>query len=265
MPDLNHIHDVAVRAGKSAAELILFALDKPRIPDYKGKTDLVTKTDKESEELICAIIHAEFPIHGILTEESGSFFPNADYQWIIDPLDGTTNFVHGYPSFAVSIGVFHKSKPLVGIVLELPSNRLFSGIRAKGATCNGDSIQVSEVTALNNSLLVTGFGYEHDEKWKANMRLFQKLTDLTQGVRRLGAASVDLCHVAMGIVDGFWEFDLHPWDTAAGMLILTEAGGTVTQMDGKKFSNYDDNILATNGALHPDLEAYTSQELGTLN
>jgi len=119
MPDLNHIHDVAVRAGKSASELILFALDKPRIPDYKGKTDLVTKTDKESEELICEIIHAEFPKHGILTEESGSFFPNADYQWIIDPLDGTTNFVHGYPSFAVSIGVFHKSKPLVGIVLEL--------------------------------------------------------------------------------------------------------------------------------------------------
>ena len=263
MPDLNHIHDVAVRAGKSAAELILSALDKPRVPDYKGKTDLLTKTDKESEQLICDIIHKEFPKHGILAEESGSSFPNADYQWIVDPLDGTTNFVHGYPSFAVSIGVLYQGRPIVGVVLELPSNRLFSAIRGKGATCNGDSIQVSEVTALNNSLLVTGFGYEHDEKWKANMRLFQKLTDLTQGVRRLGAASVDLCHVAMGIVDGFWEFDLHPWDTAAGMLILTEAGGTVTRMDGKPFSIYDDNILATNGALHTFLEAYTSQELRT--
>ncbi len=264
MPDLNHIHDVAVRAGKSAAELILFALDKPRIPDYKGKTDLVTKTDKESEELICAIIHKEFPKHGILAEESGSSLPDADYQWIVDPLDGTTNFVHNYPAFAVSIGVFHKNKPIVGIVLELPANRLFSAVEGQGATCNGDSMRVSEVTALNNALLVTGFGYEHGEKWKENMRLFQKLTDVTQGVRRLGAASVDLSHVALGIVDGFWEFDLHPWNIAAGMLILTEAGGTVTRMDGKPFSIYDDNILATNGALHPPLEAYTSEELRTL-
>jgi len=264
VPDLNHIHDVAVRAGKSAADLILSALDKPRIPDYKGKTDLVTITDKESEQLICDIIHEEFPKHGILAEESGSSSPDADYQWIIDPLDGTTNFVHGYPSFAVSIGVLYQGRPIVGVVLELPSNRLFSALRGKGANCNGDSIRVSEVTALNNSLLVTGFGYEHGEKWKANMKLFQKLTDLTQGVRRLGAASVDLCHVALGIVDGFWEFDLHPWDTAAGILILTEAGGNVTQMDGKQFSIYEDNILATNGALHPPLEAYTSQVLRML-
>jgi len=264
MPDLNHIHDVAVRAGKSAAELILFALDKPRIPDYKGKTDLVTKTDKESEELICSIIHAEFPKHGILTEESGPSFPDADYQWIIDPLDGTTNFVHGYPSFAVSIGVFYKSKPLVGIVLELPAKRLFTALKGQGVTCDGSPINVSNVSSLSDSLLVTGFGYDHNDKWKTNMRLFQILTDKTQGVRRLGAASVDLCHVAMGMVDGFWEFDLHPWDTAAGMLILTEAGGTVTQMDGKPFSIYDDNILATNGALHSALEAYTSQELRTL-
>ena len=263
MPDLNHIHDVAIRAGKSAAELILFALDKPRIPDYKGKTDLVTKTDKESEELICSIIHAEFPKHGILTEESGPSFPDADYQWVIDPLDGTTNFVHGYPSFAVSIGVFYKSKPLVGIVLELPAKRLFTALKGQGATCDGSPINVSNVSSLIDSLLVTGFGYDHNDKWKTNMRLFQILTDKTQGVRRLGAASVDLCHVAMGIVDGFWEFDLHPWDTAAGMLILTEAGGTVTRMDGKPFSIYDDNILATNGALHPPLEAYTSQELRT--
>ena len=228
MSDLNHIHDVAVRAGKSAAELILSALDKPRVPDYKGKTNLVTKTDKESEELICAIIHAEFPKHGILAEESGSSFPNADYQWIDDPLDGKTKLVHGYPSFAVSIGVLYQGRPIVGVVLELPSNRLFSSIRGKGATCNGDSIQVSDVSSLSDSLLVTGFGYDHNDKWKTNMRLFQILTDKTQGVRRLGAASVDLCHVAMGMVDGFWEFDLHPWDTAAGMLILTEDGGTVT-------------------------------------
>ena len=264
MPDLNHIHDVAVRAGKSAGELILFALDKPRIPDYKGKTDLVTKTDKESEELICSIIHAEFPKHGILTEESGPSFPNADYQWIIDPLDGTTNFVHGYPSFAVSIGVFYKSKPLVGIVLELPAKRLFTALKRQGATCDGSLINVSNVSSLIDSLLVTGFGYEHNDKWKTNMKLFQILTDKTQGVRRLGAASVDLCHVAMGIVDGFWEFDLHPWDTAAGYLILTEAGGTLTRIDGKPFSIHDDNILATNGPLHPSLEAYTSQELRAL-
>ncbi len=264
MLDLNHIHDVAVQCGMSAGKLILSALDTPRVPDYKGKTDLVTKTDKESEQLICGLIHEEFPMHGILAEESGSSLPDADYQWIVDPLDGTTNFVHNYPAFAVSIGVFHKNKPIVGIVLELPANRLFSAVEGQGATCNGDSIRVSEVTALNNALLVTGFGYEHGEKWKENMRLFQKLTDVTQGVRRLGAASVDLCHVALGIVDGFWEFDLHPWDTAAGILILVEAGGKVTGMDGKPFSIYDDNILATNGSLHPTLEAYTADSIRTL-
>ena len=261
MPDLNHIHDVVVCAAKSAAELILSALDKPRVPHYKSKTDLVTKTDKESEQLICNIIHGEFPEHGILAEETGSSFSNTDYQWIIDPLDGTTNFVHGYPSFAVSIGVFHKNEPLVGAVLELPVNRLFSAVKGQGATCDGIQINVSKVSSLDQSLLVTGFGYEHGEKWKTNMRLFQKLTDLTQGVRRLGAASVDLCHTAIGIIDGFWEFDLHPWDTAAGYLILTEAGGRVTRMDGNPFSVFEKTILATNGILHNQLESIIADEL----
>ena len=250
MPDLNHIHNVVVCAAKSAAELILSALDKPRVPDYKSKTDLVTKTDKESEQLICDIIHEEFPEHGILAEETGSSFSNTDYQWIIDPLDGTTNFVHGYPSFAVSIGVFHKNKPIVGVVLELPVYRLFSAVKGQGATCDGIQINVSKVSSLEQSLLVTGFGYEHGEKWRSNMRLFQKLTDLTQGVRRLGAASVDLCHTAIGIVDGFWEFDLHPWDTAAGFIIAREAGAIVTQMDGSDYSIYNNNILVTNPILH---------------
>ena len=256
--------DIAETVAKSAAKKLLQKVESLKQVDCDFSRDVKVKADKFLDEIIRKQLEqkTDFPI---ISEETVDSQKMGDgYQWIVDPLDGTTNFVHNYPAFAVSIGVFHKNKPIVGIVLELPANRLFSAVEGQGAACNGDSIRVSEVTALNNALLVTGFGYEHGEKWKENMRLFQKLTDVTQGVRRLGAASVDLCHVALGIVDGFWEFDLHPWDTASGILILVEAGGKVTGMDGKPFSIYDDNILATNGSLHPTLEAYTADSIRTL-
>ena len=248
--DIHHIHDVAVQAAKTAAELILSDSDKQKSVNYKGRTDLVTHTDKKSEQLICTIINESFPDHGILAEESKPHLPNANYQWIIDPLDGTTNFVHNYPSFAVSIGVHYKKSPVVGCVIEISSNNIFTAIKKEGAFCNNNLITVSSEKDLQKSLLVTGFGYKHGDKWKANMNLFKSFTDITQGVRRLGAASVDLCHVACGNVDGFWEFDLHPWDTAAGIMIVLEAGGIITQMDGKGYDIFQNQILASNGQIH---------------
>lgn len=255
--NLNHILDVAVSAAEKAAEIILTALETPRVADFKGKTDLVTKTDEESEQLICQIINSEFPDHGIMAEESGSTLQDSTIQWIIDPLDGTTNFVHGFPSFAVSIAVYVNNEAVVSCVIELPVNRVFTAIKGQGTFCNDSLVQVSKVNKLGQSLLVTGFGYEHGELWERNMKLFKHFTHLSQGVRRLGAAAVDFCHVASGQVDGFWEYDLHPWDTAAGILIVEEAGGKVSKMDGSPYSIYDNEILATNGLIHP----YMSEQI----
>ena len=191
-----------------------------------------------------------FPDHGFLAEESGSSLPEAEYRWIIDPLDGTTNFVHDYPSFGVSIGILKNEEPIVACVVELPVRNIYTAIKGQGAFCNNVAISVSDVDDLEKSLYVTGFGYEHGERWERNMILFKRFTVIGQGVRRLGAAAVDLCHIASGKVDGFWEFDLHPWDTAAGILIVKEAGGMVTNMDGSTYSIFNNEILATNGLIH---------------
>lgn len=250
---LNRILDLAVTAAKGAADIILSASDQPKVVDHKGINDLVTQTDKESEQYICQVINDEFPDHGILAEESGSTLPNADFQWFIDPLDGTTNFVHDYPSFAVSIGVHQNNKPIAGCVIELPANHVYTAIKGEGAFCDDNNISVSTIKELEKSLLVTGFGYQHGERWERNMVLFKRFTDICQGVRRLGAAAVDLCHIASGKVDGFWEFDLHPWDSAAGILIVSEAGGKISKMDGFEYSIYDKEILVSNGLLHDQM------------
>ncbi|KAJ9564902.1 hypothetical protein OSB04_000868 [Centaurea solstitialis] len=179
-------------------------------------------------------------------EEGGVIGDSAsDYLWCIDPLDGTTNFAHGYPSFAVSVGVLFRGKPAAAAVFLLSKWLLmyFSG----GAFCNGQKIHVER------SLLVTGFGYEHDNPWATNMALFKEFTDISRGVRRLGAAAVDMCHVALGIVEAYWEYRLKPWDMAAGVLIVEEAGGTVSRMDGGKFTVFDRSLLVSNGILHAKL------------
>lgn len=251
---MSHTNDdylnIAVEAALAASQLIMDSQNYPQGTSYKGKTDLVTKTDLASEKLIKLILLSYFPSHSILAEESGHTHRKSDYEWIIDPLDGTTNFVHGYPSFAVSIALFYQNTPLVGVVLEMPNMRLYTAIKNKGAWCEGSPINCSKTSTLDKSLLVTGFGYEHGSLWEKNMNLFKQFTDMTQGVRRLGAASVDLCHVASGKVDGFWEYDLKPWDTAAGLIIATESGCKVTKLSGDAYSIYDNNILVTNGAIH---------------
>ena len=261
---INTIFQTANNAIEKATQIILEAHNLPKITEYKGRTDLVTKTDRQSEKLIISEIKKVFPKHGIIAEESDRINAESEYQWIIDPLDGTTNFVHGYPSFGISIGVMHNDKVICGIVKELPTNLTYSAISGEGAFCDGKQIYVSDVDSLDQSLLVTGFGYEHDEKWATNIELFKQLTDTTQGVRRLGAAAIDLCHVAYGKVDGYWEFDIQPWDISAGTLIVQEAGGKVTKMDGNIYSIHNPQILATNGKIHSEMLTITKPAIEIL-
>jgi len=261
----NQISDVAKQAAESSAQIILKALSKPKDIIFKGKSDLMTQTDYESELNIKSIIYDNFPKHKILGEETGSTESDSSFLWVVDPLDGTTNFVHNYPSFAVSIGVLHNYKPIVGIVVELPVNNFYSAILNEGSFCNDKNIKVSKTSKLSSSLLVTGFGYDHGDIWETNMHLFKHFTDITQGVRRLGAASVDLCHVASGKVDGFWEFDLQPWDTAAGLLIITEAGGKISKTDGKPYSIFDNQILGSNNTLHSSLVNEIEKSVSEVN
>ena len=249
----NDLLNVAVEAALAASNIIMEASSKPKVMEYKGITDLVTDTDIKSERVIKSVIRSFYANHTILAEESGKDKISSDYLWIIDPLDGTTNFVHGYPSFGVSIALFYKDNPLIAAIVEMPNIRLYTAIQGKGAWCEGQKITCSKIKKIEQSLFVTGFGYEHGENWKKNMNLFQRMTDVSQGVRRLGAASIDICHIAKGLAEGFWEYDLKPWDTAAGILIAKESGCKITDLLGNPFDIYNDSILITNGLIHDEM------------
>ncbi|XP_060674057.1 phosphatase IMPL1, chloroplastic isoform X1 [Ziziphus jujuba] len=264
---------VAETAASTGAQVVMDAVNKPQSITYKGLTDLVTDTDKMSEAAILEVVRNNFGDHLVLGEEGGIIGEtSSDYLWCIDPLDGTTNFAHCYPSFAVSVGVLFRGKPAAASVVEFVggpmcwNTRTFSATAGGGAFCNGQKVHVSQTHQVEQSLLVTGFGYEHDDAWATNMELFKEFTDisrvlideiyfflLSHGVRRLGAAAVDMCHVALGIVEAYWEYRLKPWDMAAGVLIVEEAGGAVTCMDGGKFCVFDRSVLVSNGVLHDKL------------
>lgn len=252
--------EVVETAAKTGAEVVMDAVNKPRNITYKGLTDLVTDTDKMSEAAILEVVKRNFGDHLILGEEGGIIGDTAsDYLWCIDPLDGTTNFAHCYPSFAVSVGVLFRGNPAAAAVVEFVggpmcwNTRLFSATAGGGAFCNGQKIHPSQTDRVEQSLLVTGFGYEHDDAWITNIELFKEFTDISRGVRRLGAAAVDMCHVALGVAEAYWEYRLKPWDMAAGVLIVEEAGGAVTRMDGGKFCVFDRSVLVSNGAIHAKL------------
>lgn len=216
--------------------------------------DLVTAADQSSEAIILKMLYRHFPEHGILAEESGKLGnQESRYTWAIDPLDGTTNYAHNYPLYAVSIGLMIDGIPQVGVVYNPASNQLFRAARGLGATCNRIPIQVSQTKELNKSLLVTGFAYDRRETTDNNYAEFCHLTHLTQGVRRSGSASLDLATVACGSLDGYWERGLSPWDVAAGIVILEEAGGRVTAYDRTSLVLSSGRILATNGLIHDSL------------
>ncbi|CAH8384371.1 unnamed protein product [Eruca vesicaria subsp. sativa] len=256
----SHLLQVVEAAAKTGAEVVMEAVNKPRNITYKGLSDLVTDTDKASEAAILEVVKKNFSDHLILGEEGGIIGDtSSDYLWCIDPLDGTTNFAHGYPSFAVSVGILYRGNPAAAAVVEFVggpmcwNTRTFSATAGGGALCNGQKIHVSNTDAVERALLITGFGYEHDDAWSTNMELFKEFTDVSRGVRRLGAAAVDMCHVALGIAESYWEYRLKPWDMAAGVLIVEEAGGAVTRMDGGKFNVFDRSVLVSNGVLHSKL------------
>ena len=245
---------VAKAAARDASDLILNASQIDRKTSNKSSVaDLVTQTDKNAEQVIKDDILAKFPDHSILAEESGETTSSSEYLWVIDPLDGTTNFVHGLSPYCVSIALLKNDKPLLSVISELPAENLYWAVKGYGAFCNGDKISVSSRKTISDSLLITGFNYQHDSKWETNMKLFKTFTKISHGVRRMGSAAADLCYIASGKSDAFWEIGLYPWDSAAGILLVEEAGGKVTQMNGKPYTIFDEQILATNNLIHDEM------------
>jgi myo-inositol-1(or 4)-monophosphatase len=215
---------------------------------------LVTAADKASEEAILEVLGRHVPAHGILAEESGALGnTSSEYLWAIDPLDGTTNYAHQYPFFAASVGLLIEGVPQVGAIFDPFHNELFRAARGQGATRNRRPIQVSQTAELGKSLLVTGFAYDRRETADNNYAEFCHLTHLTRGVRRSGSASLDLAYVACGRLDGYWERGLSPWDVAAGVVLVEEAGGRVTAYDCSPLQIRSGRVLATNGHLHDRL------------
>lgn len=244
-----------LKAAKKSADVLLSHFGKISRIKKKGAIDLVTIADTESEKVIIDTILKDFPNHSILAEESGQSNNQSDYRWIIDPLDGTTNYAHGLGIYAVSIAFAIKDQIQVGIVYNPTSGELFSAVKGQGALLNDIPIKTSDAHMLSDCLLVTGFPYNFKKIFKPLMSRFKNCLNEAQGIRRLGSAALDLCFVACGRFDGFWEQNLNPWDTAAGTLILEESGGKVTDFSNNTFNVDMDEILATNGGVHEQLIA----------
>ncbi|HZH35253.1 MAG TPA: inositol monophosphatase family protein [Pyrinomonadaceae bacterium] len=242
----------AANTAREAGRILLEKFGRVLKTSYKGDKNIVTEADLASEEYILGQIRTHFPRHAILAEEAGAVViegGESEWRWVIDPLDGTTNFSHGYPCFCVSIGLEKDGKPEIGVIYDPTRDEMFSAERGNGATLNGRKIQASSVETLDNALLVTGFPYDV-RKRERFVEQFSKFVLNAQAVRRDGSAALDLAYVACGRFEGFWEEGLSPWDTAAGSLIVQEAGGRVSQFDGSNFDIYRPQILATNGLIH---------------
>ena len=217
---------------------------------FKGEVDLVTQFDRSAQKKIVDALTRQYPDYGILSEEGINAGADRPARWIVDPLDGTTNFTHGLPIWAISIGLEVQGEVLLGAVYDPNRSEIFSAVRDCGARLNRKKIHVSRTRRLDNSLLVTGFPYDIRRSDENNLRQFGAFAVRSRAVRRLGSAALDLCYTACGRFDGYWEMKLSPWDQAAGSLIVREAGGRITDFDGKYFDIYGDQVLATNGLIH---------------
>lgn len=243
--------DVATEAALAGGAIVQSYAGKAEVQEKGRIGDLVTVADRAAEAEVLAVIQRHFPDHAILAEESGQGgAAQSEFLWAIDPLDGTTNYAHQYPCYAVSVGLLIQGTPSVGVVYDPVRQELFRAAHGLGATLNRQPIQVSQTTELRQSLLVTGFAYDRRETEDNNYAEFCTLTHLTQGVRRAGSASLDLAYVACGRLDGYWERGLSPWDVAAGVVIVEEAAGKVTAYDQSPFVIESGRVLATNGHLH---------------
>jgi myo-inositol-1(or 4)-monophosphatase len=252
---MNPFLEIAIEAAREAGTVLRAEFDRPKQISYKGEVDLVTESDKRSEALIVSKIRNHFPQHDIVAEEgSRGAGAGARYCWHIDPLDGTTNFAHSYPCFAVSIGLVEDGEPIVGVVLNPLTEELFTATSGQGAFLGHKRIHVSPIDKLAHSLVSTGFP-THQRASNRNIYYYWEFTMRSHGVRRDGSAALDLCSVACGRFDGFWEFGLNSWDSAAGMLIIKEAGGMVTDLEGRPYRPGDRSILATNARIHAEMQA----------
>jgi myo-inositol-1(or 4)-monophosphatase len=229
--------NIAVGAARRAGEVIVRSLDRvgALAVSEKGRNDFVSEVDRAAEQVLIAAIRKAYPAHGFLAEESGTQAGD-DYTWVIDPLDGTTNFLHGFPQFAVSVACRHRGRAEVAVVLDPMRAELFTAERGAGAQLDGRRVRVSQRAGLDGALVGTGFPYRENKKWmKPYLAMLERVMDATAGVRRPGSASLDLAYVAAGRLDGFWEVGLSPWDTAAGNLLITEAGGRVGNFTGGEY------------------------------
>jgi myo-inositol-1(or 4)-monophosphatase len=241
---------------REAGGLLLGYFEQKLKIEYKGDADLVTVADRASEALIRERISTQFPSHDVLGEEQGLSDQGSEYRWYVDPLDGTTNFAHGYPVWCVSMALERRSgksaRRVAAVVFDPSRDELFSAAQGQGARLNGEPIRVSRIAQLKECLVATGFP-SHKRHKNPNIYFYHHITLRTHGVRRAGSAALDLCYVACGRFDGFWEFNLNPWDTAAGVLIVEEAGGRVSRFDGSPFAIDSRETLASNGLVHDAL------------
>jgi len=247
------INDI-IEISKKAGSIIKEGFGTTFKIEYKtNESNLVTEIDKASEELIINFIKEKFPSHSILAEEGGDVIKNSEYLWVVDPLDGTTNFAHGLPIFSVSIGVQKNGETIAGVVYDVMRDIVYSAEKGSGAFASSEQINVSNANKLEHSLLVTGFPYNVAENPESAFERFITLTKKARGIRRLGSAAIDFCYLASGVFDGFWEVHLHPWDICAGKLIAEEAGGIVTDFEGNSIDIFSKKILCSNKQIHKQI------------
>lgn len=250
---MNDFKECAVEIAREAGMFLKNRINSEHTIDYKGEINLVTEADKISEGMITSKIASLFPDHDILAEEFTYTTRGSDFTWIIDPLDGTTNYAHGYPFFCVSIALQKLDTLIVGIIYDPMLNEMFVAEKGKGAFLNDRAIHVSNTNRVIKGLLATGFPYDIREDSHNNLNYFNTMIMKAQAIRRAGSAALDLAYVAAGRFDGFWELKLNPWDIAAGWLLVEEAGGIVTDMQGKDYYLESPSILASNGRIHKEM------------
>jgi len=236
---------------REAGALLMSYFGKVAI-EYKGDVDIVTAADRAAEELIVTSIRRQWPAHDLIGEEGSRTETGSDFRWYVDPLDGTTNFAHGFPVFCVSLGLAHKGERIAGVVYDPTRNEMFAAEKGGGAHLNGQPIRVSKTARLTGALVATGFPSRNRHK-NPNIHFYHQITLRSHGVRRAGSAALDLCSIAAGRYDAYWEFNLNAWDTSAGILIVQEAGGQVTNYQGGECKVEDRDVLATNGLLHEEM------------
>lgn len=246
--------DAASAIAREAGALLAGYFERRVSFELKGEHDLVTEADRASERLVVERLRTHFPSHDIVAEEGGGRLTGSEYRWYVDPLDGTTNFAHGFPIYNVTLGLERAGELIAGVIYDPSRNEMFAAERSGGSTLNGKKIQVSRAARLNDSLVATGFP-SRKRHLNVNVHFYYQLAMMTHGVRRAGAAAIDLAWVACGRLEAFWEFKLNPWDMAAGILIIEEAGGRCTDMVGGPHSLTSPHLLADNGLVHDEIVA----------